>query len=80
MIGIGKYKFGWASLSMVAVLIVLSACAIITAFRHARPEYPMPMSSLIFINEGLALLATLVYGIILHFAIALRDKKRKKNS
>lgn len=62
---------GVAPVSMIIVFIVLSMCAVITAFHQAKPEYPMPLSGLIMINEGMALLATLVYGIFVHFAIAL---------
>lgn len=77
MIQIGRYKFGFAPLSMIAVFIVLSVCAVVAAFHQARPEWPMPLSGIILINEGMALLATLVYGIFAHFAIVLIDKLRK---
>lgn len=66
----GGYNFGKAPLSMILVFIVMSVCAVIMAFQQSRPEWPMPLKDLILINEGLALLATLVYGIILHLAIA----------
>lgn len=74
MIQIGRFKFGFASLSMIVVFIVLSVCAVAAAFHQARPEYPMPLSGLILINEGLALLVTLVYGIFAHFAITIIDR------
>ena len=77
MIQIGRYKFGFAPLSMIAVFIVLSVCAVVAAFHQALPEWPMPLSGIILINEGMALLATLVYGIFAHFAIVLIDKLRK---
>lgn len=77
MIQVGKYKIGLAPLSMIVVFIVLSVCAVITAFQQARPEWPMPLYSLIIINECMALLATLVYGIFAHFAIAIINKLRK---
>ncbi|MDE6588505.1 MAG: hypothetical protein K2K40_09230 [Paramuribaculum sp.] len=77
MIQIGKYRLGFAPLSMIVVFIVLSVCAIVAAFHQARPEYPMPLSHIIIINEGMALLATLVYGIFAHFAIAIINKLRK---
>lgn len=64
---------------MILVFIVMSVCAIITAFRLARPEWPMPIRDLIFINEGLALLVTLIYGIILHLAIIIIDGIRNRN-
>lgn len=63
MLQIGKYKIGFAPASVIIVFIVLSACAVIAAFHQAKPEYPIPLSRLIVINEGMALLATLVYGI-----------------
>ena len=50
---------------MIIVFIVLSVCAVVAAFHQARPEYPMRLSGLIIINEGMALLATLVYGIFI---------------
>ena len=77
MIQIGRYKLGVAPVSMIIVFIVLSMCAVITAFHQAKPEYPMPLSGLIMINEGMALLATLVYGIFVHFAIALIHRMKK---
>ncbi len=77
MIQIGRYKLGFAPLSMIVVFIVLSGCAIFTAFQQARPEWPMPLSHIIIINEGMALLATLVYGIFVHFAIAVISRLRK---
>ena len=77
MIQIGKYKLGFAPLSMIAVFIVLSVCAIVAACQQARPECPMPLSYNIIINEGMALLATLVYGIFVHFAIAIINRLRK---
>ena len=77
MIQIGRYKLGVAPVSIIIVFIVLSMCAVITAFHQAKPEYPMPLSGLIMINEGMALLATLVYGIFVHFAIALIHRLKK---
>lgn len=77
MIRIGKYKLGFASLSMIVVFIVLSLCAVVAAFQQARPQWPMPLSSIIIINEGMALLATLVYGIFVHFAIAIINILRR---
>ena len=77
MIQIGKYKFGFAPLSIIVVFIVLSVCAIVAAFQQARPEWSMPLSHIILINEGMALLATLVYGIFAHFAIAIINRLRK---
>lgn len=77
MIQIGKYKLGFAPLSMIVVFIVLSVCAIVAAFQQAKPEWPMPLSHIIIINEGLTLLATLVYGIFVHFAIAIINRLRK---
>ena len=77
MIQVGKYKFGFAPLSMIVVFIVLSVCAIVAAFQQARPEWCMPLSHIIIINEGLAVLATLVYGIFVHFAITIINRLRK---
>lgn len=77
MIQIGRYKLGIAQLSMIVVFIVLSVLAVVAAFQQARPEWPMPLSCLIIINEGMALLATLVYGIFLHFAISIIDRLKQ---
>ncbi len=77
MIQVGKYKIGLAPLSMIVVFIVLSACAVIAAFKQARPEFSMPLSSIILINEGMALAATLVYGIFVHFTIVLINRISK---
>lgn len=77
MIRIGRYRFGLAAASMIVVFVVLSVCAVVAALHQARPEYPMPLSGLILINEGMALLATMVYGIVVHFLIAIIDKFRK---
>ncbi len=71
MIRIGKFELGFAPLSMVFLFIVLSIFAISAAVRQARPEWPMPLSSLIIINECMALLGTLIYGILLHLTVAL---------
>lgn len=67
---IGKLEIGLAPLSMVVLFITLSIFAMLAAVRQAHPEWPMPLSSLIIINESLALLATLVYGIIIHLIMA----------
>ncbi len=74
MIQIGRYKLGFAPLSMIVVFIVLSVCAVVAAFHQARPEYSVSMSGLILVNEGLALLVTLVYGIFVHFALAIINR------
>ena len=74
MIQIGKYRFGFLPVSMIVVFILLSICAILTAIRQARPEWPMPLWNIILINEGMALLGTLVYGIIVHLAKAAMEK------
>lgn len=78
MIQIGRYKFGIAPVSMIVVFIVLSVCAVIAAFDQTRPESPMPLGNLILINEGMALLGTIIYGIFVHFALVLIDKIRKR--
>lgn len=77
MIQVGRYRLGLAPLSMIVVFIVLSVCAIVAAFHQVRAEWPMPLSNIIIINEGMALLTTLVYGIFAHFAIAIINKLRK---
>lgn len=77
MIKIGRFKLGIAALSTLILLVVLSVCAISVAFSQARPESPMPLSQLLIINEGFALLLTLLYGIFIHFTLFLIDRFRK---
>lgn len=77
MIRIGKYRMGFAAASMAVIFMALSVCAVVAACRQARPEWPVPLWQFIVINECLALLVTLVYGILAHFAIALIDRFRK---
>ncbi|MDE6267728.1 MAG: hypothetical protein K2M04_01445 [Muribaculaceae bacterium] len=71
MIKIGRLEFGFAAVSTFIVFIVLSICAITSAFSQECPESPMPLGSLLIINEGLALLATLIFGIFAHFALLI---------
>ena len=78
MIRIGRHEFGLAPLSMAIVFVVLSIFAVLSAFGQARPEWPMPLSSLLIINEGMALLATLIYGILLHLVTAFISWKRTR--
>ncbi|MDE6533579.1 MAG: hypothetical protein K2M27_08620 [Muribaculaceae bacterium] len=77
MIQIGRYRLGFVPVSVIIVFIVLSGCAIAAAFQQTRPEWSMPLSHKIIINEGMALLATLVYGIFAHFAIAIINILKK---
>lgn len=71
MITIGKYQFGFAPFSMIIVFVVLSAYAVITSIRQYTPQYPMPLSLILLVNEGIALVATLVYGIIAQLTLAI---------
>lgn len=77
MIQIGRYKLRFAPVSMIVVFIVLSVCAVVAAIQQSRPEWPMPLWGNIIINECMALVVTLVYGIFAHFAITIIDKFRK---
>ncbi|MBO4994593.1 MAG: hypothetical protein J6C78_01345 [Muribaculaceae bacterium] len=52
MIQIGRFRFGFAPASMVVVFVALSVCAVVAAFNQARPEWPVPLSYLILVNEG----------------------------
>ncbi len=79
MIRIGRYKFGIAPVSMIVVFSILSVCAIVASLQQCRPEWPMPLGDLILINEGLALLFTLVYGIILHLSIVIIERIQNRN-
>lgn len=80
MIRIGKFEMGFAPLSMAIMFLFLSIFAILSALSQAKPESPMPLSSLIIINETMALLATLVYGIFVHLIMSFVqwNKRRKK--
>lgn len=69
-----KRKFGWPQLSMIVVFVMLSAIAIGAAVHQTRPEWPMPLYQLILLYEGFALMATLVYGIILHLLLTILKK------
>ncbi len=80
MIRIGKYEFGFAPCSMALLFVVLSVVAVLSAINQARPEFPMPLTSLIIINECFALLGTLVYGILLHLTISLIAYIRRRIS
>ncbi|HRF68175.1 MAG TPA: hypothetical protein PK430_03030 [Muribaculum sp.] len=79
MIRIGKYRFGLAPVSMAVVFVVLSVCAVIAAVVQARPEYPVPLYRLILVYEGMALVATVVYGIFIHLAFSLIEFMRTKS-
>lgn len=61
-------------MSMIAVFAVLSVCSLLAAFDQSRQDCSMPLSSLVLINEGMALMATLVYGIFAHFTIELINR------
>lgn len=77
MIRIGQLKFGIAALSTLILLVVLSVCAIFVSFSQARPESPMPLGQLLMINEGFALLVTLLYGIFIHVTLYIINRFRK---
>lgn len=74
-----KGKFGWPQLSMVIVFIAMRAIAVDAAGHQARPEWPMPFYQLILIDEGFALMATLVYGIILHLTLTIIKHYRNEH-
>ena len=76
MLQIGRYKLGFGPASMIVVFVVLSICAIVAAVRQSRPEWSMPLSRIIIYYESMALLATLVYGIFVHFAIDIINRIR----
>lgn len=71
---IGRFRLGFAPLSMISVFIILTVIAIISAFRQVSPECPMPLSGYIFVNESLALAGTLVCGVALHFIQVIISK------
>lgn len=71
-------RLGPVQKSMLAIFIILTIIAVITSIRQAAPEEPVPLQYLLVINISKALVATLVYGILAHFTIALRTRLRKK--
>lgn len=71
-------RLGPVQKSMLAIFIILTIIAVITSIRQAAPEEPVPLQYLLVINISKALVATLIYGILAHFAIALRSRLRKK--
>ncbi len=74
-IRIGRFDLGASQISMVIVFITLSVCAVIAAFHQYRSEWSMPLHYIIFLNETLALAATLCFGILLHFILALKSRQ-----
>lgn len=77
-IRIGRFSIGLAPVTVIIVFFVLSIVAIISAYRQYRPEWSLPMSYLIIINEGIALLGTLLYGIFIHFIVEVVNDIRRK--
>lgn len=71
MTTVGRFHLSRGAISIVIVFVFLSILAVVSAIVQARPEMPMPLSGIIIINEGMALIGTLVYGIILHVATSL---------
>ena len=79
MIRLGKFDIGFGPLSMAIIFVLLSIFAISSAFSQAKPEFPMPLSSLMIINETMAVLATLVYGICVHLIVAFLNWYKRRN-
>lgn len=77
MIQIGRYRLGFAPFSMIIVFIVLTICAVVTACGQCRPEWSMPFLYLLLIYEGMALIATLIYGIFAHIVTTATGRHRK---
>lgn len=79
MIQIGKYRLSLGAASIFTVFIVLSTCAVIAAIRHADPENSLPLYWHIMINETIALLITLTYGITLHITTSIVNRLNNRN-
>lgn len=75
---VGRYRLGFAPVSMIVLFIVLSVSAVIISIRQSDPEWSMPLGYLLVINEGFALLATLVYGILVHLFQVICGKLKKR--
>ena len=80
MIQIGRFRFGFAVFSTIIVFVVLSVCTIVAAVHQARPEFPAPLYQIVLINEGMALIGTLIYGIFAHFTLAIINQFKAKES
>ncbi|MDE7025417.1 MAG: hypothetical protein K2O88_06020 [Paramuribaculum sp.] len=79
MIQIGKYRFGFAPVSMFVVFIVLSICAVLSAFYVAADnEDTLLLCQRILENECIALVVTLMYGVFAHFVLAFIDKIKNR--
>lgn len=71
-------RLGPVQKSVLAIFIILTILAVITSIRQTAPEEPVPLQYLLVINISKALVATLIYGILAHFAIAIHSRLRKK--
>lgn len=78
MIQIGKYRLSIGTASIIMVFIVLSVCAVIAAIRHAEPENSLPLYWQM-INETIALLIILIYGITLHITASIINRLNNRN-
>lgn len=79
MIRINKYEFGFAAFSTLVVLVVLSTCAVAAAINQSQAESSTRLIYGIMINESMALITTIVYGIFAHFATVAISKLRKRH-
>lgn len=78
MIQIGRYKMGFAFFSTIIVFVALSVCAILAAHQSVRPEWPMPLSCAVAVNEGLAVAVTLVYAVFVYTVSIIINKFRRR--
>lgn len=78
MIQIGQYKFGFVFFSTIVVFITLSVCAILAAHQSVRPEWPMPLSGVVAVNECLAIAAALVYAVFAYMISIIINKLRQR--
>ncbi|MDE6191409.1 MAG: hypothetical protein K2G47_07265 [Muribaculum sp.] len=79
MIRINNINLGFTAFSTILLFITLSICAVTATCHHTEPESSVSLSSLLA-NESMALLATLIYGICAHFAVAAINYIKKKNA
>ncbi|MDE6458993.1 MAG: hypothetical protein K2L31_10425 [Muribaculum sp.] len=71
MIRINNINLGFTAFSTILLFITLSICAVTATCHHTEPESSVSLSSL---------LATLIYGICAHFAVAAINYIKKKNA
>lgn len=75
---IGRYKIGLLPLLMMILFIILTAGAVYAVYEvPSKPENSISFIGAWISYETMALLDTLVYGIITHLIFVIVNRKRK---